>query len=560
MQDTKNKRSTPTPAPRETFAGYCARTGAMALLAAVSLYYTAAWLWVTPRRVMSDYALTLTESQPTAGALRVARGEALYTDYRTVRPVLPLPYGVLTYWIPGMMTRATGAGGAAEALTALRLGRLVAALSTLGIAAVLLFLARQRGIPWRWAWLAAVPLVWFPRMMEWTGKFFPDTPALFFSLAGWALLGPPGATSPNAGGRANPGLGKTLAAAALWTLGFHFKPTLLAGPIGFGIERLFHAAAAAREAGKAAPRLHWNEFAKEARPVMPAAAAFLTLAGITSAALHFGTDGLWTLHVVGANRVWEHKTSFILMNFYQLRLGSLAALAGMLALAATTLRRAPLFAAFFLCFLLDTLAMSKQGSNVNYLLGSVALWGLATVVAASPNASSSFAAEGSRSLLRGLSTRWIAGLVAAALLLHAPLARIVRWESAAPRPGEIEQVDQWILRFSPDEIVCAEGLYGLQRGLPILFGDSYHAAALETRGLVDFTPEIEAAREFRYAMIITNRLFLGNDRYHDLPTFPPALGHELRRAYKPVFVGNWLMVWTPERPALQNSAPDNRPQ
>ncbi|MBX3729239.1 MAG: hypothetical protein KF858_08645 [Candidatus Sumerlaeia bacterium] len=207
---------------------------AAAALGLVSLVYAVLFLALLPPRLAAPTAISAIEPQPVAGALRVARGEILYRDFFAERPVLPLTYGALPYWITGKSARLIGS---TEPRQVMRVGRAITLFGTLAVTLLLAFLAFQRGVSVRWAGLACLPMFWFPYLAEWWVKFTPDAPALALSLAGWALLGPPDREQ---SGRFP---ARLVGAVLLWTLAFHFKPTVLAGPMGFGIERLVAARA-----------------------------------------------------------------------------------------------------------------------------------------------------------------------------------------------------------------------------------------------------------------------------------------------------------------------------
>src|SRR5262245_211375 len=105
--------------------------------------YVAQVTWFSLDRLAAKYAISLVEPQLVAGAMRVATGDRLYRDYRNERPVIPLPYGVLEYVIPGLAARLAGH---ADAVAILHFGRSVSLASGVGVLAMLAGLARQRGV------------------------------------------------------------------------------------------------------------------------------------------------------------------------------------------------------------------------------------------------------------------------------------------------------------------------------------------------------------------------------------------------------------------------------
>jgi hypothetical protein len=512
----------PEAAPAGHAAGW-ERVLALALTVSLGIV-TLAYAWLLARnsldRVSSEWALTGVEPMAAIGAMRVARGEALYRDFRHGRPVVPLPYGVLAYEAPGVVARALDLS---DPVPILRLGRLQALAAALASMALLALLARQRGVPWRWAWLAAAPLLWFARMDEWFAKFTPDTTALMLSLAGWAILGPPTETRPR------PPWPRAALAVALWTAGYHLKPTLLVGPVAFALEHVLGSPARRRAIVS----------------VGLIAAGTAAAVVLTSLAVNIATRGLWSLNAISAlsaaalsprniiecfgvhpSQGWTAPLDHLLWQntFLHLLIPLWAAL---------LLRRTPLAAAYFVALLLELVTMAKQGSGTNYLLGSTALFCVALAV----------------SLRRGLRpSLFVLPVLLALLLWHLPKAGLVRYEAAVPKPKDLQLVDAARRGLPPGRVLCLDPFYALTRGIPFLFADGYHAALLSAAGEVDFSKEARTLHARAYDLVISNRLqsvSVAGLTYHDNPFAPIPIIEALADGYVPTAIGPWLVLWRP---------------
>ncbi len=523
----------------------------LALLLFVSGYFLAHALWVMPTRVLNAYANSVIESQPVWGALQVARGEPLYDDYRAGRPVVPLTYGVLEYAVPGWAARMTGLE---SAVGMARTGRLVSLVAGLGIVIVAGLLARRFGAPAPWNWLAAVPLLWFPYPTEWLAKFAPDAPALLCSLGGWLALPRPEQWQRK--GHPRTKTARVAAAVVLWTIGFHFKPTVLAGQIAYGVECVWVSSSPSGESRRG----RWR--AAGAAGLL--GGAFLAAVLVTSLLINHATGGLWKLNLIDSMRVCEYKLSFLLGDLGYLRKERPALLVWLAVSAVYFLRATPVAAAFLAIWLFELLLMTKQGSNINYLLGSVVLWGIAACVALGRVMSEKAAgrAKGKQNfkaadtpdswwrVLYGALGRstWLLIPIVLLLLKDPGVARIVYWESFPPARDEVLAVDELLRQARSDRILCLEPSYGMAHGLAFPFADSYHASLLAEEGIVDFSPEAERLRRRAYAMVIANRLYRNAFSYHEQLAVPSAIFDALASEYAIAYEGRWLSVWTP-RPA-----------
>lgn len=532
---------------------WLARNAAWIALAAITLYYFAQALWLMPARVLNPYANSMIEPAPIAGALCVARGETLYRDYREGRPAIPLTYGALTYAAPGWVARLTGFG---EPIEVARIGRGFSLLAGIGICLIAARLARRNGAASPWHWLAAAPLLWFPYPLEWMAKFAPDSPALLFSLAGWWIAGRPERwmAAPGEGGaRWAQRIARGAAAAALWAIAFHYKPNVIAGQAGFAAEfLLFGWRAGARER------------TRSLLVVSTMGLACVALDLLSALAVDRATGGLWRLNVIESTRICEYDPSYIFGVLGHLRREGRWMLIWMIAVAPFFLRRSPVATAFLAACALDLAMIGKQGSNVNYLLGSIVLWGIAAC--ATLDFARRDAARTEEVESRGLAdpgdtgdtgdTRsgvrfplrspvWVSIPIALLLLVAPWKARVVLWESFPPTATELHDVDIVLPGVPPSGILCLDAFYGQSRGLEIPFADPYHAALLARRGVVDFAPEARALRGREYRVVIGNRQFLGDKKYHGEALLPDALAAALRDEYEIAYQGRWLVLWTP---------------
>jgi len=525
-------------------------------LVVISAYYVAHAAWVFAARAVTPYSVSVVESQTVAGAFRVARGETLYQEFRNQRPVVPLTYLGLTYEVPGLVARWSGWTSALEVA---RLGRALSLLSFAGIVLLLTGLSKQRGVSARWGWSAALPLIWFPYPAEWLAKFAPDAPALFFSLLGWWLVGPHAGAEED-GDRAamtdeNSGTGarvvelRRFAAVAAWLIGVHFKPNVLAGPIAFGVERVWAGLSARKHARKADGGSESGPQAKKAfRELIFVGGAFAGLAMASLLALHVLTGGRWYDSFVRSTAAFRYDFDFVFGNLKKLRPEGMTALGVIVLWAGMQARRGPLPVAFFATLSLGLLLMLKQGSNVNYLLDALTLGGLAVVVGVARGLKETIAGRWNP---KPVALLWPALFLAAALLIHPEKARIVYWEMFQPSAEELREIDAAVESLADDQVLCLDSFYGLSRERPVLFADPFHVSILEQEGLVSFRPEIERVEQRVYKLVIWNLVQANRVRYHGVQAYPQDLSDALERNYRQVYRGNWLVVWAPKQAQRQ---------
>jgi hypothetical protein len=538
-----------SPAAR-ALSAWLSRYAVWIALGLITLYALAQALWLMPARVSNPYANSMVEAQPVAGALRVARGEPLYRDYRAGEPVVPLTYGALQYAVPGWVARATGEADARELA---QLGRATSLAAGIGIALFAALLARRQGARSVWPWFAAAPLLWFPYPLEWFAKFAPDAPALMLSLAGWCIAGSPSDSAaqtpqgPTSGWRSAGALARGAGAVLCWTLAFHFKPTIVVGPIGFAVEALVLARPPlAGRPGSAPFGLgRWFGQSLGSPQVVAAATLGLVFAAcclVSGLAIDRATSGLWRLNLVDAMRVCAYDASFVAADLRMLRFDGLMTLVWMAVVAVALFRASAAGLTFLVVLPIDLTLMSKQGSSANYLLESIAVWGIAA--SAAFGSGTSFGPS-SRPALDRTTASWLLFPVFALLLVGAGKMGTVFWEITPPAANELREVDALIANTPPSAVLGLDAFHALSRGLALPFADPYHASLLARHGVVDFDTIAQALRRGTYPVVVGNRLLLGNASYHGQALYPEVLHSALRDGYRVAYEGRWFVAWVP---------------
>lgn len=461
---------------------------------ALSVFYLGALLWTDAQRLPLHHPFTGIEPQPVWGALRVARGLPLYTPWDRETPHVPLTYGPLAYLLPGSIARVFGR---ADADSVLHLGRALSALASLAVAWLLSRLARARGRSEAFAVLAALPLVWFPYPMEWSARFAPDTLALALSLGGLA-----------AARRARGGL-----AGALWAAGALVKPTAFVGPLVALLD-----ARRARSPG-----------------VLPRAVTVGAGLLVTSLlALELRTAGLWRSHLFDAMSVCAYSPRYALasvMNLGPAGVAALLALFGVALAAGDTDDRAALLSAACL----ELALACKQGSNVNYLLGTVALSALIAGDA------------WERAWRERRPLGWSAALagVVTALGLGAPEAPRVLREGVIPLRREVRVIAARVAALPRDRVLSLSPYFGIAHDLPFLYADPYHANLLARRGRVRFDDALARLRDGRYDAVVSDLPHHAPIVWHDGAYSPRELAAALQSRYALTVRGRLLLLWEP---------------
>lgn len=236
-----------------------------------------------------------------------------------------------------------------------------------------------------------------------------------------------------------------------WILAFHFKPTIVVGPIGFAAEALVFAWRATAPGGEdRAWTLAQRLRALLRAPAVRAAAALglALLAGclVSALAIDRATSGLWRLNLIDAMRVCAYDLRFVLADLRFLRVDGVIALFWMAAVAVVLFRASAAGLAFLVVLPIDLMLMSKQGSSANYLLESIAVWGIAASVAFGSGASFGPAA---RPALDRTTASWLLFPMCALLLIGAGKMRIAFWEIDPPAARELREVDAAAAQVPP---------------------------------------------------------------------------------------------------------------
>lgn len=465
---------------------------------ALSVFYLGALLWADAQRIPLHHPFTGIEPQPVWGAQRVARGLPLYTPWDGAAPNVPLTYGPLAYLIPGFIARAARR---VDAGSVLHIGRALSALSTLAMAWVLTRLARARGRSAVFAASAALPLVWFPYPMEWSARFTPDTLALALSLGGLA------ATRRGRGGLAG----------ALWAVGALVKPTAFVGPLVALLD-----ARRARSPG-----------------VLPRAVAVGAGLLVTALlALELRTAGQWRSHLLDSMSVCAYSPRYALASVMNLGPEGVAALLMLLGIALAA-GDAEDRVALLSTATLEIALSCKQGSNVNYLLGTIALSALVA------------AGAWERAWRERRPLAWsvaLAGLVAALGLGAREAPRVLR-EGVIPLRREVRVIAARVAALPRERVLSLSPYFGIAHDLPILYADPYHANLLAQRGRVRFDDVLARLREGRYAAVVSDLPHHAPIVWHDGAYSPRELAAALQSRYVLTVRGRLLLLWQPRPPA-----------
>ncbi|MBX3729238.1 MAG: hypothetical protein KF858_08640 [Candidatus Sumerlaeia bacterium] len=288
--------------------------------------------------------------------------------------------------------------------------------------------------------------------------------------------------------------------------------------------------------------------------VVAAAVALLVGAVATAFALNLATGGFWKLNAIDAMGRGEFNPAFVLESLRSFRpavllyrltpatpvlLGGVGIILLMIVWAIRRLRHQPLFAAFLLSILFDLVLMTKAGSNINYLMGSLTLWGLATVADAFPRGHSPRLPDAKLASL-------FACAIVLLLVLDIPRTRVLASEILLATPLELDHARQVVEALPPERLLVLDAVWGVPQGVPVPFADTYHAAMLEKEGMLVLTDLADALVERRFRVVIANRFATARAEYHGIPLLPASLRAALVEHYTPAQRGDWLVFWTPK--------------
>jgi hypothetical protein len=493
----------------------------MAGFSAAILSLAALTLSLVPSRILCPWPLGIVEPSVLVGVERVVRGEALYRAYWESLPLNPLPYGVAEYLVPGLIGRWTGL---VEPMELIRIGRLISLAAFLAVAILCMVAARGFGAGRLWSVAAAGGVFAVPAAMEWATKLAPDMPALALSLAGWLLarrLLMPGSPA----GKFAAGV----VCAVCWLAAFHYKPTVIAGPIALSVEMALL-------------------FAAGMRPWLPLAWSVVALGAslLVVVLLQWVTGGLYWANMFGSMAVCRYSLSNLAQTINLVPPNGVV-LTGLLLVVVLRGGSHCIWLAALANFVLELLLATKQGSNVNYFMGSLALSGIAFAISASGTIVESRAMPGGRVDLRRM------GLIAAhlvllcGLILQVPGALEFSRELPIPDTAELAAADRTVEETGErGQVLCLDPFYARTRHMDYPYADSYHANLLLSAGIGDVSPLVGRARRREIPLIVANKLLVWKFAPHGAGLVYFPLREAVLQNYRPSFVGRWLILFVPE--------------
>jgi hypothetical protein len=474
----------------------------------------------------------MVESQLVVGTLRVINSEVLYQDFTSI-PYVPITYGALAYWFPAQISNYILDHDVASVAQS---GRLFSIICLAGICVCLTIMAFQRGVPWRWAWITSLPLFWFPLILRCGSQFAPDIPAIFFSLAAWAVLGNGKVMSCR---RIDSVIRIRIALALLlWLICFHIKASVIVGQIGFAIESL--AVIYARTNSDGLPRK--LALFKRLAAIGLGNILMVLLSGIL---IDYWTDGLWKLNTIDAFAICKFDFANLLTNIVLLAyLGLMIPYLLVLLFGIVSINRTVLFTAFWVTLTVECILMLKQGSHPKYLLGSLTVWCLGAAVVLTnyfksvhyadkscPDSRKHYGVGGAYNVLAFI----ILPLIFSAQLQILMNGNLYMNQQSPPSDHELSIMDKALETYGEENVLVLAPFYALLRDMPYLFVDPFHAGILEDNHWINFNDEIEKLRKHHYKAVIANVRTLpamAKFRWHDADPFPNTLGTALRKYYR----------------------------
>ncbi len=510
----------PSRAPRDLLRGASLVFAARASILSLLLCLASVTLVLMPIRLRTNWPVGVVEPSVLVGVERVARGEVLYRAYAEAIPLVPLPYGAAEYLVPGWIGRWTQQS---EPIALIRIGRVLSLIGLLISAGLCMIAARAFGAPRPWALAAAGGLFAIPAAMEWATKLAPDVPALALSLGGWLL-----ARQLLKPGRKSRRIVSCALSTLCWTAAFHFKPTVIAGPVAYSFELA-------------------GLFLSGKRPWMGLSApAAAILASVSIAAmLDSVSGGLYWTNTAGSMGVCQYSLENLAQTIFLVVPNGIV-LTGLLLVLLFKWRSHWLCAAALANFLFELVLATKQGSNVNYFLGTLALSGAALAVS-----------EGNSGARKPSPPRAFCGVRAGlfvgypvlilGLALQVPGSLEFSRELPMPDSAEIAAVDRAVGEVADRaRILCLDPYYGRTRRLEYPFADSYHANLLLSAGVGDISTMVERVRRRDVPLIVANKLVAWKFSPHGAALVYTPLREAILTNYHPVQVGRWLIVFAPD--------------
>jgi hypothetical protein len=202
---------------------------------------------------------------------------------------------------------------------------------------------------------------------------------------------------------------------------------------------------------------------------------------------------------------------------------------------------------FLASFVVELLWMTKSGSNVNYLLGSIALFGLSLPYIARNavewyrSSSSSHQPIPGGGLLAGSAL-----VLAAALAINARDALIPRNEIIPPTANEIAEVRNAIARYGASKVLCLDPFTAQRTGAFYPYAEPHHIAALTESGFISLSDVTERIQQGQFSLVVVNPYYINPPVYHDLTLFPTPIKQALSQHYTTAGSGRWLRFLQPK--------------
>ena len=129
-----------------------------------------------------------------------------------------------------------------------------------------------------------------------------------------------------------------------------------------------------------------------------------------------------------------------------------------------------------------------------------------------------------------------------------PIATLFVREVRIPAANEYDIVAGWMASApgATDDVLCLDPHFGMSRGVPYLYADSYHAGLLLSAGVGDVSAVVDTVNRQGYRCIVANKLIAWKLVPQDAPLAYLPLKQAVLEHYRPAFIGSWLIVFVPE--------------
>lgn len=470
-----------------------------------TVYFFASFVAVVVPRLFNPNPNSGIEIQPVWGAMQVAQGNPLYTDYINNLPTIPLTYGVLTYVVPGLTAKLFGQ---TDFLSVTYIGRAFIFLGFLLSLFMTYLLSKSFTKNARTAFLALIPIWWFPYVNEWATKLLPDYLAIGLSLSGWYLLR---SETPSKSAKAT--------ALVCWLCAWHLKPIILVGPVAFLCETFYHAL---RQKDIKGIWKSWGGLY-----------CYAALALVSAVLLNWATDGLWKLNAIDSAGEFEWDYRYLLMttSFSP----TLFIIPLLLVYALISLKDSPVALALLVELILSVIFQMKEGSNINYLTNAILLTGICLSI----SLTNIFENRSNWRLWTGSTLILLAGLLIMKLNFRETYRFSTEFHFVLDK--ELRQAMAEALKGAePEKILCLSPYYAVTENLPIHFADSFHYAVLVQNYIIDFSKIAMPVSEGYYDFIITEKT---EYVYHNVVPIQYRMKKLMEQNYEKQYVKGPFVVW-----------------